>query len=60
VGGGDPRNVEEFDNLDEWTGSKERTVSINSGRREQTRSKNEWEVGEDCGAFWVRKRGCKV
>lgn len=39
-----------------WTGSKERTVSINSVRREQTRSKNERQVGEDCSGFWGEER----
>lgn len=42
------RDVEGGDVSDGWTGSKERTVSINSGRPVQTRSKNEWKVGEDC------------
>lgn len=44
--------MEGGDVLDGWTGSKERTVSINSGRLVQTRSKNEWKVGEDCDVFW--------
>lgn len=55
VVGGRWTKAKECDALDGWTGSKERTVSINSGCREQTRSKNEWQVGEDCRGCLERK-----